>query len=65
VGKPEKKRPLETPRHGGVDNIKINFREIGWAGMDWNDWLKIRDQSGSCEHGNEPSCYINCWQFLE
>jgi hypothetical protein len=35
VGKPEGKRPLGRPRRQGVDNIKINIREIGWGGMDW------------------------------
>jgi hypothetical protein len=34
VGKPEGKRPLGRPRRRWVDNIKINFREIGWDGLD-------------------------------
>jgi hypothetical protein len=34
VRKPEGKRPLGRPRYGWVDNIKKNFREIGWGGMD-------------------------------
>jgi hypothetical protein len=34
VGKPEGKRPLGRPRHRWVDDIKINFRKIGWDGMD-------------------------------
>jgi hypothetical protein len=29
VGKPEGKRPLGRPRSGWVDNVKIDFREIG------------------------------------
>jgi hypothetical protein len=28
VGKPERKRPLGTPRRRGVGNIKIDLREI-------------------------------------
>jgi hypothetical protein len=32
VGKLEGKRPLETPRHRCVDNIKICLREIEWDG---------------------------------
>jgi hypothetical protein len=28
----------------GVDNIKIDFREIGWGGMDWIDLAEDRDQ---------------------
>jgi hypothetical protein len=37
VGNPEGKRPLGKPRRRWVDDIKINLREIGWDGMDWND----------------------------
>jgi hypothetical protein len=33
IGKPEGKRPLGRPRCRWVDNIKIDFREIGWDGM--------------------------------
>jgi hypothetical protein len=29
VGKPEEKRPLERPRCGWEDGIRIDFREIG------------------------------------
>jgi hypothetical protein len=35
VGKPDGKRPLGRPRRRGVNNIKIDHREIGWNGMDW------------------------------
>jgi hypothetical protein len=35
VGKPEGKRPLERPRRGWVDNIKMDLREIEWDGMYW------------------------------
>jgi hypothetical protein len=27
-----------------VDNIKMDFREIGWDGMDWIDLAQDRDQ---------------------
>jgi hypothetical protein len=27
-----------------VDNVKMNIREIGWAGMDWIDLAEDRDQ---------------------
>jgi hypothetical protein len=37
VGKPEGKRPLGRPNRAWVDNIKLDLREIGWGGMDWND----------------------------
>jgi hypothetical protein len=35
VGKPEGKRPLRRPRHKWVDNIRMDFREVGWGDMDW------------------------------
>jgi hypothetical protein len=35
VGKPEGKRPLVRSRLKWVDNIKMDFREIGWDGVDW------------------------------
>jgi hypothetical protein len=34
VGKPEGKRPLGTPRHRWVDNIKMVLREMGWGCVD-------------------------------
>jgi hypothetical protein len=30
VGKPERKKPLETPRHRWEDEIRMDLREIGW-----------------------------------
>jgi hypothetical protein len=44
VGKPEGKRPLGRSRRRGVENIKIDLREIGWDGMDWIDLVQDRDQ---------------------
>jgi hypothetical protein len=44
VGKPEGKRPLGRPRRRGVDNIKIDLREIGWDGTDWIDLAQDKDQ---------------------
>jgi hypothetical protein len=31
VGKPVGKRPLGRPRRRWVENIKMNFKEIGWG----------------------------------
>jgi hypothetical protein len=56
VEKPEGKRPLRRPRRRWVDNIK-DLREIGWDGMDWIDL--------TCEHGNEHSGSLKCWEVLE
>jgi hypothetical protein len=44
VGNPEEKRPLGRPRRRWVDNIKMDFREIGWDGIDWIDLAQYRDQ---------------------
>jgi hypothetical protein len=35
VGKPKGMRTLGRPRCRSVDNIKMDFREIGWSGMHW------------------------------
>jgi hypothetical protein len=51
-GKPEGKRPLGRPRRRWADNIKLDFREIGWGGM------------GSCERGNEPLGSIKFWKIF-
>jgi hypothetical protein len=34
VGKPEGKRLLGRPRRRWKDNIRMDFREIGWGAMD-------------------------------
>jgi hypothetical protein len=31
VGKPERKRPLERPRHRWEDGIRMDLRETGWG----------------------------------
>jgi hypothetical protein len=35
VGKPEGKRPLGRPRHGWIDNIKMDLLMTGLGGADW------------------------------
>jgi hypothetical protein len=44
-----------------VHNIKIDFSEIGWIGMDRIDMV----QEGSCEDSNESSVSIKFWDVLE
>jgi hypothetical protein len=44
LGKPKGKKALRRPRHGRVDNIKMDLREIGWDGTDWIDLVQDRDQ---------------------
>jgi hypothetical protein len=54
------KRPLGRSTRRWEDNIKMDLRDIGWRGMDWIDLVQ-----GFCEHGNEPSGSIKCWEILE
>jgi hypothetical protein len=36
------KNPLRRPRRRWKDNIKTDFREIGWGSMDWlNDQWRV------------------------
>jgi len=37
VGKHEGKRPLERSRRRWEDNIKMNFQEVRFGGMNWMD----------------------------
>jgi hypothetical protein len=44
VGKPEGKRPLGRAKYRWVGNIKMDFIDIGWSGMDLIDLAEDRDQ---------------------
>ena len=44
VGKPGGKRPLEGPRRGWEDNIKVDFQEVRCEGMDWIGVVQNRDR---------------------
>jgi hypothetical protein len=50
MGKPEGRRSLGRPRRWWVNNIKIDFREIGWDDMDWIDLAQDRDQWRALVH---------------
>jgi hypothetical protein len=41
---PEGNRPLGTPRLRWEDNIKMDFQEVGWGGVDWIDMAQDRDR---------------------
>ena len=43
VGKPERKRPLGTPRCRWEDNIKMDLQEVGCENMDWFDLAQDTD----------------------
>jgi hypothetical protein len=44
VGKPEEERPLGRPRHRWENNIKMNFHEVGYEGMDWIELTQDRER---------------------
>jgi hypothetical protein len=44
VENPEEKRPLGRTKRWWVNNIKMDLRDIGWAGIDWIDLAQDRDQ---------------------
>jgi hypothetical protein len=37
LGKPEVKISLGRPKGRGLDNIKMDLRELKWGDMDWID----------------------------
>jgi hypothetical protein len=43
VEKIEGKRSLTRPRRTGEKNVKMDFREIGWGGIDWIDLAQDKD----------------------
>ena len=44
MGKPEGKRPLGRIRRRWEDNIKMDFQEVGFGGMDWIELVQDRDR---------------------
>jgi hypothetical protein len=44
VERPEGRRPLGRPMRRWEDNIKMDFQEVGWGGMDWIELAHDRDR---------------------
>jgi hypothetical protein len=44
VGRPERRRSLERPRHRWEDNIKMDLREIWLGDVDWIHWAQDWDR---------------------
>jgi hypothetical protein len=65
VGKPEGRRPLGRPRCRWIDNIKMDFLEIGLSVVDWIGLAQDRYRWRARECGNEPSGSIKCWETIE
>jgi hypothetical protein len=57
---------MGRPRRRWVNNNKMDLREIGWGSMDWIDLAQDMAQwRVCCEHDNEPSGSIKCWEVPE
>jgi len=44
VGKPEGKKPLESPRLRWEDNIQMDLQEVECGGMDWIEMAQNGDR---------------------
>jgi hypothetical protein len=44
VGNPDWKKPLRKPSRRWENNIRMDFREIDWEGVDWMYLAQDRDQ---------------------
>jgi hypothetical protein len=55
VGKPEGKTPLGRPRHRWEGGIRMDLREIGWAGVVDLTGSGLGLVASCCECGDEPS----------
>jgi hypothetical protein len=44
VGKPKGMTPLGRPRRRWLDNIRMDFVEVGWGDVDWIGLVQDRDR---------------------
>jgi hypothetical protein len=44
VGEPYGKRPLERPWRRWENGIRMDLRETGWEGVEWNHLAQDRDR---------------------
>jgi hypothetical protein len=65
VGSLEGKIQLGRSKFRWEDDIRMDFREIGWEGVDWMHLAQDRDQWQTCEYGNEPSGSVKGEEFLD
>jgi hypothetical protein len=66
TGKPDRRRLLGRPKRRLEDDmsIKMEFIEIGRGCEMDSCGSGQRSVPGSCEHGNEPSDSMKCWEFF-
>jgi hypothetical protein len=62
VGKSDGKRAVRRPRRRWVDNVEMDFREIGWGDMDWIDLAEDRDQWSALVN---MVMNLNNWRLLK
>jgi hypothetical protein len=54
------------PRCRWEDNIRMDLREMGWEGVDWNHLAQDWDQwRAFVKHGIELPCSIKGEEFLD
>jgi hypothetical protein len=64
VGKPEREKPVGRAKLRWEDNIKMGVRSlVGWHELDLSG-LGQGEVSGSCEHDNEPSVFIDVKKYF-
>ena len=61
----ETSRSIQRPRRRWVDNIRMNFQEVGCGYMDWIGLAQDGQVADACECGNEPSGSVKCGEFLD
>jgi hypothetical protein len=44
VEKPQGRRPLGRPRHGWLNNIRMDLVEVRWGDVDWIGLAQDRDR---------------------
>jgi hypothetical protein len=66
VGKPEGKKPLGRPSPMWVDNIRMDFGEIGWGGVDCIGLAQDMDRRRALVNAvMKLSGSIKCWENIE
>ena len=61
--KTEGRKLLGISRLRWENNIKMDFREVGWEHRLDQSGSRFEHVAGYCECGNEPSKYIKCGEF--
>jgi hypothetical protein len=64
VGNSEGSKSLRIPKSRREDTIKMDLREIVRRYGLYSCGSGERSVAGPCEHGNEPSVCMKCWEFI-